>query len=69
MIYEENPQSAIADLAHTDKRSLMLRAAQSVLDEMATGRNVDPHRIEWATAVQSIMAANPIDKHKQEQKT
>lgn len=51
MIGTENPRSPVADAAVAQRSELIRRCAQSVLDELAAGRKVDPHRVAWARQV------------------
>jgi hypothetical protein len=47
----DTPTSPVADAAIAQRHDLIRRCAQSVMDELAAGRRVDPHRVAWARQV------------------
>lgn len=44
-----------------DQKVLMRRAAQSVVNDHACGRSVDPERLEWAEHVLANVRIGPAD--------
>ncbi|MGL4576993.1 MAG: hypothetical protein ACRCV9_19550 [Burkholderiaceae bacterium] len=47
------PVSPVAALAMAKRRAVVCAGAESVMAEVRAGRNVDPHRVQWAFDVLS----------------
>jgi hypothetical protein len=55
-VIHENPTSEIAAKALEDRAMLMRRCAESIQSEWLAGRNVDPHRLQWALQILKVAA-------------
>jgi hypothetical protein len=53
-VIHENPTSEIAAKALEDRAMLMRRCAESIQSEWLAGRNVDPHRLQWALQILKV---------------